>query len=240
MASGDYILDIDGNGTQYISNNSNNYKFEIDKFYMGEREFNAITYGEHKPVPNIKGAIEFCVKEMSMKEIYFNMWFTPNKTQHGVQEVTFQTNILKALGTTRLFTKEHRDKFPLFASTYNYFFHLLDNIGERWDRYMYVPVAKATTKLTIVEDYFHKKCNLKGKVILNIEKGLFSKRTEEGGKGEEYVYCRFEEDIGGSNLDGKSSKRNYLFLPKKLVVPMTESESKKKKNKEEVLQVLNI
>jgi hypothetical protein len=99
-------------------------------------------------------------------------------------------------------------------------------MGESWDRWSYrgKGYPKKVTKMVVKDDFFHKKKNLRGYIINSVE-GLFIQKV--GDKKEEYLMCKFNEDIGGSCLDGTSPRRDYLFMPKKSLASMPEEEPKK-------------
>lgn len=222
MSSTGYNLVRDNNGDYYIDGMGYHYSFNIGTPYVSAKQFKAYVVKSGKNVA-YTGRIEFEVVNMTDTDIQFFLWwaFSGGEGVENVREVLFDPPINKNILPRTLTTKKYRKELLVLTCSYSLFFDLLNALGEDWTRFSHKNKVRKP-KLVIHTDYFYKKRNLRGLVVNNVEGGLFLKKSNEGQSEEEYIFCKFEEDIGGSSLDGRSPKKDHLFLPKRVVSVLVE------------------
>lgn len=229
MSEKSCFLKTTSKGMPYVSYNGREYTFPRGNIYNFERmiEFTSKEYGEY-----MECIVSFQIHSMEKSEINLIMWaHVPPGVANVPMHLSCRNKTLTMAGfPSSIVTNINKKKCTEMRYSYDNFFMLLDVLGEDWSRFRTEVFEKS--KLVVKSDFFHKKRNLKGHIISKIEGGLFIKK-EDGIPKEEYIMCKFEEDIDGSSLDGSSSKKNYLFLPKNAVGELTE-EPKKSEKKETV------
>lgn len=202
------------------SDEGSRYIFRPGEVYTSDRTF--IMY-DPPGINKYTGKLLFSVISMEEEYIRFFLWFQFSSPEFSTMPIVRNSmkTFFKFFNTNDnlIVTHGFQERLTEYQFSYNVFFDLLNSMGERWDSYTYKAKKLTPIKplnLIVTKDFFHKKRNLKGQSIVSTE-GLFINKQEDGRGREEWTLCKFKEDIDGSSLDGTSSRKDHLFLPKSVV-----------------------